>query len=111
MKPWSGNEMLKLSHHKNILHELSRTGSFHFLVGFPSLHAQCENKTQGHEVSSNICGAASSTQTSAIMSDLSSLSREKVINSFPGGNFICVFILKYRELSWRGGKWHFIWHP
>lgn len=30
---------------------------------------------------------------------LSSLSQKKVINNFPGDNFICVFILKYRELS------------
>ena len=58
-----------------------------------------KKKSQGHEVSSNISGTAQSTLKTAIMSYLSSLSQKKAINNFPGDNFICVFILKYRELS------------
>lgn len=58
-----------------------------------------KKKSQGHEVSSNISGTAQSILKTAIMSHLSSLSQKKVINNFPGDNFICVFILKYRELS------------
>lgn len=38
-------------------------------------------------------------QAAAVTSHLSSLSQKRVINNFSGDNLICIFILKYRELS------------